>query len=119
METTAPITMPGQRAADRLVEEGDTCLSKGQRRSARECYLRATSFYSFSYRPLFGEPVDPRLPAAFRKQMAAFDKAMALSQPPIERLQIPFEGTTLPGYLMRAVGHEGDAPPSADLHQWL
>jgi hypothetical protein len=71
-------------AADRLVEEGDTCLSKGRRRSAREFYLRATSFYSFSYRPLFGEPVDPRLPAAFREQMAAFDKAVALSEPRIE-----------------------------------
>ncbi len=99
-------------AADRLVEEGDTCLSKGQRRSAREFYLRATSFYSFSYRPLFGEPVDPRLPAAFRKQMAAFDKAVALSEPRIERLQIPFEGTTLPGYLMRSAGgHEGMRRP--------
>ena len=35
-------------AAARLVEEGDTCLSKGQRRSAREFYLHATSFYSFA-----------------------------------------------------------------------
>ena len=92
-------------AADRLVEDGDAYLSKDQRRSAREFYLHATSFYSFSYRPLFGEPVDPRLQAAFRKQMATFDKAVALSEPLIERLQIPFEGTTLPGYLIRAVGH--------------
>ena len=98
-------------AADRHVEQGDACLSKGQRRSAREYYLHAASFYSFSYRPLFGEPVDPRLPAAFRKQMVAFDKAMDLSVPSIERLQIPFENTTLPGYLMRAVGHEGDRRP--------
>jgi hypothetical protein len=56
-------------AADHHLEEGDACLSKGQRRSAREFYLRAASFYSFSYRPLFGEPIDPRLPAAFRKQV--------------------------------------------------
>jgi len=98
-------------AADRLVEEGDACLGKGQRRSAREFYLHAASFFSFSYRPLFGEPVDPRLPAAFRKQMNAFDKAMTLSEPLIERLQIPFESTTLPGYLMRAIGHEGEGRP--------
>src|SRR4051794_19241513 len=31
-------------AADRLVAEGDHCLSKGQRRSAREAYLHAASF---------------------------------------------------------------------------
>jgi alpha-beta hydrolase superfamily lysophospholipase len=97
--------------ADRLVEQGEACLSKDQRHSAREFYLHAASFYSFSYRPLFGEPVDPRLLATFRKQMAVFDKAMALSEPPVERLQIPFEGTSLPGYLMRAVGHEGERRP--------
>jgi hypothetical protein len=105
-------------AADRLVEEGDACFHKGRRRSAREFHLRAASFYGFAYRPLFGEPVDPRLRDAFRKQVAAFDKATALSEPAIERLEIPFEDTTLPGYLMRAVGHKG-APASADLYQWL
>jgi alpha-beta hydrolase superfamily lysophospholipase len=98
-------------AADYQVEEADACLGKGQRRSAREFYLRAASFYSFSYRPLFGEPVDPRLLAAFRKQMAAFNKAMVLSEPAIDRVQIPFEGTTLPGYLMLAVGHESERRP--------
>jgi pimeloyl-ACP methyl ester carboxylesterase len=98
-------------AADRLAEEADACLGKGRRRSARESCLHAASFYSFSYRPLFGEPVDPRLTGAFRKQMAAFDRAMALSEPPVERLEIPFERTTLPGYLMRAVGQEGEARP--------
>ena len=98
-------------AADHLIEEANACLSKGQRHSAREFYLHAASFYSFSYRPLFGEPVDPRLQAAFRKQMAAFDKAVALSAPLVERLQIPFEGATLPGYLVRAIGHEGERRP--------
>ena len=97
--------------ANRLVEQGAACIGRAQRRSAREFYLHAASFYSFSYRPLFGEPIDARLTAAFRKQMAAFDRAMALSNPPIERLQIPFEGTTLPGYLMRAVRHEDERRP--------
>src|SRR5579875_2270094 len=97
--------------ADRQIEQADACLGKGQRQSAREFYLHAASFYSFSYRPLFGEPVDPRLRVAFRKQMAAFDNAMDLSVPAIERLQIPFEHTTLPGYLMRAVGQENERRP--------
>ena len=98
-------------AADRLAAEGDACARRGRSESAREAYLRATSFYSFSYRPLYGEPVDPRLPAAFAKQMAAFDKAIGLSEVPIERVRIPFEGTTLPGCLMRAAGREGERRP--------
>jgi hypothetical protein len=53
--------------ANRLVEQGAACIGRAQRRSAREFYLHAASFYSFSYRPLFGEPIDARLTAAFRK----------------------------------------------------
>jgi alpha-beta hydrolase superfamily lysophospholipase len=36
---------------------------------------------------------------------------MVLSVPLIERMQIPFEGTTLPAYLMLAVGHESERRP--------
>jgi len=90
--------------ADRLAAEGATALAQGRRWSARECLLHAACYYAMAYHPLFGEPVDPRLRAAFGKQMAAFDKAMELFDPPVERLSIPFEGRVLPGYLIRAEG---------------
>ena len=44
--------------------------------------------------------------AAFRAQIAAFDKGLALLPVPAEPLAIPFEGTALPGYLLRAEGRE-------------
>jgi hypothetical protein len=53
-------------AGDRLSGEAGTALAKGHRASARELLLRASCFYATAYHPLYGEPVDPRLVAAFR-----------------------------------------------------
>jgi hypothetical protein len=81
-------------AGDRLAAEAETPLARGHRQSARELLLRASCFYALSYHPLYGEPVDPRLTAAFRAP-----------------LRIPFEGTTLPAYLVPAAGHEDKTRP--------
>jgi alpha-beta hydrolase superfamily lysophospholipase len=43
--------------------------------------------------------------------MNAFDRAMALSDPPVEQVAVPYEGTQIPAYLIRAVGHENDVRP--------
>jgi hypothetical protein len=45
--------------------------------------------------------VDPRLIEAFDREVDAFLKAAALFEPPIEPVEIPYEGTTLPGYFYR------------------
>ncbi|MDQ8730253.1 alpha/beta hydrolase [Bradyrhizobium sp. LHD-71] len=91
-------------AGDRLAAEATAALSRESRFSACELYLRASSFYATSYHPLYGEPVDGRLVSAFRKQMAAFDKGLALRPSPVTPLRIPFEGTSLPAYLIPADG---------------
>jgi hypothetical protein len=67
--------------------------------------LHASCYYAIAYHPLYGTPVDPRLTAAFREQIGAFDKAMALRDPPVERLEVPYEQTTMPAYMIRAVGY--------------
>jgi alpha-beta hydrolase superfamily lysophospholipase len=43
--------------------------------------------------------------------MAAFDGAMALGDPPAEALAIPFEGTHMPAYLVRAAGSDHGLRP--------
>jgi pimeloyl-ACP methyl ester carboxylesterase len=98
-------------AGDRLVGEAESALAGGHQESARELFLRASCFYGLSYRPLFGEPVDPRLTTAFRAQARAFDRGLALSRPPVAPLRIPFEGTTLPAYLVPAAGHKDERRP--------
>jgi alpha-beta hydrolase superfamily lysophospholipase len=60
---------------------------------------------------LFGTPVDQRLIGAFDKEVEAFEKAAALFEPPIEPVEIPYEGTTLPGYFYR-VDDSGQPRPT-------
>lgn len=98
-------------AGNRFTEQAEDALRRGRQASARQSYLRASCFYGASYHPLYGEPVDPRLVSAFRKQIGAFDKGMALSNPPVKPLRIPFEGTTLPAYLIPAVGRADEMRP--------
>lgn len=92
--------------ADALVEAAEASIAAGHPVSAREAYLRATTYYRTSYYPLFGAPVDERLPATFEREQAAFASAAPLWDMPVELVEIPFEdGATLPGVLVLA----GDA----------
>lgn len=87
--------------ADRLAAGAEASAAAGHRASAREAWLRAACYYQVAYMPLFGAPVDPRLVAAFDKETAAFQAAAARFDTPVEVLEIPFEGTTLPAYFAR------------------
>jgi pimeloyl-ACP methyl ester carboxylesterase len=98
-------------AGNRFEAEAGKALGSGHRESARELFLRASCFYALSYHPLYGEPVDPRLTAAFRAQKRAFERGLELFTPPVESIQIPFEGTTLPAYLVPAIGRESEVRP--------
>lgn len=88
--------------AERLSAIGDDCSTKGHIVSAREAYLRATTYYHTAYFPFFGVPVDPKLMAAFEKETRAFHKAAALFSVPIEVVEIPYGHTTLPAYFVKA-----------------
>lgn len=68
--------------------------------SARDAYLRALTYYRTSGAFLFKPPVDPKLVASFDRQKDAFDHAGALLTHPAESVRIPYEDTTLPGYLL-------------------
>jgi pimeloyl-ACP methyl ester carboxylesterase len=85
-------------AAERVVSYADESARAGHTISASDAYLRASSYYRAAYVVLFGSPVDPRLVEAFDKETEAFQKAAALMTPPVEPVEIPYEGTTLPGY---------------------
>ncbi|WP_428673581.1 alpha/beta hydrolase family protein [Reyranella sp.] len=98
-------------AGDRLSAEADAALAKGHVASARALYLRASTFHATSFHPLYGAPVDPRLLAAFRKQVIAFDKGVALGPHPTAPLAIPFGKTTLPAYFIAAEGFETEVRP--------
>jgi pimeloyl-ACP methyl ester carboxylesterase len=87
--------------ADRLCDLAVQCSAAGYRVSARNAFLRASNYYRSSYIFMFALPVDPRVVDAYDKQAEAFQKAAALSEPPIELLKIPYDNTTLPGYFIK------------------
>src|ERR687886_682764 len=97
--------------AERVTAVGDESARAGHAVSARDAYLRASSYYRTAYLPLYGSPVDPRLVEAFDKETAVFQKAASLTVPPVEPVEIPYEGTTLPGYFCR-VDDSGSPRPT-------
>lgn len=98
-------------AAARLAAEAEAALGRGHVTSARELCLRASAFFAASFHPLYGAPVDPRLLAAFRAQIAAFDHGLALGPHPVRPQTIPFQGHALPAYLVPATSREHEVRP--------
>jgi alpha-beta hydrolase superfamily lysophospholipase len=79
----------------------------GHRVSARAAFLRACTYLRTGGSMLYSSPVDPRMAQSNTRQTAAFRRAAALMDTPVEIVQIPFEGTTLPGYFLRVADETG------------
>jgi alpha-beta hydrolase superfamily lysophospholipase len=90
--------------ADRLADEAEGQLKKGHKISARDNFLRASNYYRSAEFFLHANPHDPRVKRAFERTTACYRQAAALFTPAIEAVEIPYEGTTLPGYF-----HPADA----------
>ena len=84
--------------ADRIAGEAEAQLKKGHRISARDNYLRASNYYRSSEFFLHANPDDPRVKRAYERSTVCYRAAAPLFAPTIEPIEIPYEGTTLPGY---------------------
>jgi dienelactone hydrolase len=96
--------------ADRIAKEAEDQLSRGHRISARDSYLRAASYYFSSEFFLHANPKDPRIARAYRLSVDCYKHCAALYDPPITPVEIPYEHTTLPGYLHRVDGSNRPRP---------
>lgn len=76
----------------------DEYRKQGHKISARDAYLRSADYYQASH--LFLPRGDKRADEAFLKGRSAFDHAAQLSGTLWRAVKIPYENTTLPGYLM-------------------
>jgi alpha-beta hydrolase superfamily lysophospholipase len=92
--------------------KADAAKQRGKTHTARYHYLRAVVYASVSYKLLFGKPVDPRLSAAFKTQMRSFERAMALTRPPAEPLDVKLDGHRLSAFFMRAPGSGSHRRPT-------
>ena len=88
----------GRRVAA-LAEE---CEQSAYRVSARAAYLRAATYFAVALSAVDGtKDPDALLGPTFAQHRRYFDAYVQLLDPPAERVQIPYEGQTMPGYLFR------------------
>jgi alpha-beta hydrolase superfamily lysophospholipase len=97
--------------ADRVAAEAEKMLANGHRISARDGLMRANNYYRSAEFFLHGNPDDPRIDHAYNRARQCFHTAAALFDPPIEPVEIPYEGTVLHGYFYRAAGSHDDTAP--------
>ncbi|MGO9885202.1 MAG: alpha/beta hydrolase family protein [Solirubrobacteraceae bacterium] len=96
--------------AKRVEAIGWDCLGKGHQVSARDAFLRATTYWGAS--TMYVGPADPRQRTSYEKARTCFREAAKLFTPPIEVVNIPYEkGRTLPGYFIRG-GAPGEKRPT-------
>ncbi len=101
-----------ERLAQRVEDRGRSCLAGGRRVSARDHWLRASTYYRTA--EYYAESVTDGSDRAGDRSRACFAEAAALLEPPVELIEVPFEGGSLHGYLVRppasATSAEGPLP---------
>lgn len=95
------------RYADRLAEVADKARAEGRSVTAGHHYHRAANYYYSAER--FMEPGEQKL-VMYRKALRCWTAAFELLYPQIERVEVPYEGKSLPAYFVRGEGVIGPAP---------
>jgi hypothetical protein len=87
--------------ADRTAAIAAGCARRGHRSSAARAHLRAANYYAVAVNAINGLDSDEALLPTFRAHRAAWDGFLATTRWPVETLEIPYEGSTLPGWVFR------------------
>jgi len=98
------------RTAQRVQKIAEHCLERDHTISAREAYLRASNYYRTAEFFLHTDPNDPRIMTTWEASRACFAQATRLFPFPCEAVEVPYEGTTLPGYFYRVDQSETPRP---------
>ncbi|MER7850434.1 alpha/beta hydrolase [Kitasatospora sp. NPDC096077] len=89
-----------RRTAQRVHAIGTDALTAGHRVSAREALLRASNYYRTAEFYRRDDPAnDPEAKALSAASRETFATAAGLLDTPVEAVRIPYQDTTLPGYL--------------------
>ena len=82
----------------RVAAIAESCAHANHRQSAAGAYLRAANYLAVAVNAVDGlKSQDPLLPT-FREHRAAWDGFVSNSPYPVETVEIPYDGTTLPGF---------------------
>lgn len=86
------------RMGERLEGMAEEAEREGHFLTARDRYLRACNYYRTG--EFFVPPGDPRKIPTYDRGVACFQKGGRYFRPALERILVPYEGTTLPGYFI-------------------
>jgi dienelactone hydrolase len=87
---------------NKFMKIADEAMEKGHRVTARYAYGAATHYYRWAQ--FIINEVNETKRAMVENSVNAYVKGGQLYDPPIERIEIPFSDTTLPGYFRPAPG---------------
>ncbi|MEP6918687.1 MAG: alpha/beta hydrolase [Acidobacteriota bacterium] len=97
-----------RRAAEKNEQLADQFAQDGRKVTASEYYLRAAGFYSTGCWPMPED--DPRMLPMVNKLVEVTAKANTLVPPPFERVEVPYDNTTLTAYFTKPRGPERRFP---------
>ncbi len=101
-----------EATADRVAGIGERALAAGHVVSAREAFLRASNYYRSAEFFKRAAPINDADVARLSGRMTqTFIQFAQLLDTPFEVVSIPYENTTLPGYLFLA-DHSGEPRPT-------
>lgn len=95
---------------ERVAAQADASAQAGHTVSAASAYLRAASYYATAVNAVASLSSEDELLPTFRKHRAAWDRWVDTVELDIARVGIPYQDTTMPGYLFRAPGAAAQAP---------
>jgi esterase FrsA len=87
--------------AARSEEAGDHFERQARKKEAGNAYNKAVLYYGIAKFPVLNHPSKQN---AYRKCIAVFQKAIRYWDPPVERVEVPFEGSKMVGYLRKPAG---------------
>ncbi len=94
---------------DQLVGQAEEAEKAGHLRTAGQLYFRASNYLAQAERMLAHS--DPNRVPTYKRLLELAQKAFELHSPRVSRVEIPYEGTTLPAYFSAAPATEqGPAP---------
>ncbi|MGE0243804.1 MAG: alpha/beta hydrolase family protein [Nitrososphaeraceae archaeon] len=89
------------KTANRIQKYAEECNSSKHTVSACQAYLRASSYYRTAEFFLHENPNDSRLLETWQASVDTFLKAAGLFTHHFQEIEIPYEGTTIPGYFYK------------------
>ena len=92
------------RTADQARQTAEQARASGERVSARHGFLRASEYYRQAFYYLRSDLDDHRLQDAYHAHVDTFRAATALMDHPAEAVRIPYDTTTVNGYLFAPDG---------------